>query len=60
MLCKFYCEAISGMKYWCWNILLEQGCPTLILEIYGPVGFNFNHNWTHLILLICIRSLVVE
>ena len=28
---------------------LEQGCPTLFLEIYHPVGFHSNPNKAHLI-----------
>uniref|UniRef100_A0A0E9WWA3 Uncharacterized protein n=1 Tax=Anguilla anguilla TaxID=7936 RepID=A0A0E9WWA3_ANGAN len=28
---------------------LEQGCPTLCLEIYHPVGFHSNSSKVHLI-----------
>ncbi|XP_064172976.1 inactive ubiquitin carboxyl-terminal hydrolase 54-like [Anguilla rostrata] len=41
---------------------LVQGCPTLFLEIYHPVGSHLNPNMPHLILLISssVSSLAVE
>ena len=32
---------------------LDQGCPTLYLEIYCPVGFHINSNLAYPIVLIC-------
>uniref|UniRef100_A0A0E9URQ5 Secreted protein n=1 Tax=Anguilla anguilla TaxID=7936 RepID=A0A0E9URQ5_ANGAN len=37
------CAAQCKLTYWdCWRGCLDQGCPTLFLEIYHPVGFHFN------------------
>lgn len=41
---------------------LSQGHPTLFLEVYHPVGFNFNPSLAHLIQLISssTKSLAIE
>ena len=45
-------ESVCAPLFFRWGSLgvpVEQGCPTLFLEIYSPVGFHSNPNKAHLI-----------